>query len=129
MNTSKTWISIGICLVFIAGLFAGIVVERKCLYCHTRPREVRREKFSKKDALDRLSKDLSLNSEQRVAIDKIFDKHRPEFEAARKDMGQKLDTLSGRMDVEISNVLNDQQKKKFALHLKERKKHHGEDRH
>jgi hypothetical protein len=129
MNSSKKWIVVGICLVFIAGLFAGIVTERRFLNCHPRPGKEKKEKFSRKEALDRLTTDLSLNSEQKQSIDRIFEKHRPEFEAVHKQVGEKLTKLMDQMDKEIMRVLNDQQKKKFIKSIEERKKHHQDDRH
>jgi hypothetical protein len=127
MNSGKKWIFIGLCLVFISGLFAGIVVERKFLNCHAGPKEQRREKFQKKDALDRLTKDLSLNSEQRAAIDRIFDKHKPEFEALHKQVRVNITQIMDEMDKEILSTLNNQQKMKYENFIKERNKHHPKD--
>ena len=127
MNSGKKWIYIGLCLVFISGLFAGIVIERKFLNSHHRPRHERREKFPKQEVLDKMTKDFSLSSEQRAAIDKIFDKHKPEFEAVHKQVKDNLTKIMHQMDDEILNVLNDSQKREYEKKIKERSKHPPKD--
>jgi hypothetical protein len=127
MNSGRKWMFIGICLVFIAGLFAGIVVERKFLNCRPGLKGETREKRSKQEPLDRMTKDLSLDKEQREAVKKIFEEHKPEFEALHKQVRDNLSKLLGEMDKEILNVLNNEQKKKYEIFVKERKKHHLED--
>ena len=126
MNSEKKWIIIGLCLVFIAGLFVGVVVQRELLSRHGQ-REERRENFSKKEALDRLTKNLSLNSEQRSAVDRIFDKHKPEFVLLHKQDISNEAKIMEQMDKDILGVLDDKQKKKFETFIIERKKHHPRD--
>jgi len=126
MNSGKKWIFVAFCLVFISGLFSGIIIERKCLHCHPSEKWEKGERFSRREPLDRITKDLSLNSEQREAVGKIFEKHRPEFEVLHKQVRNNLSKLLDQIDKEICSVLNDKQKKKYEMLMKERKKHHSE---
>jgi Spy/CpxP family protein refolding chaperone len=121
MTSSKKWVVISLCIVFISGLFAGIIIEREFLHRHHGPGQEAHKKFSRKQTLDRLSMELSLNPGQKQAIGAIFKKHKPEFDAIHKQVRSDLNALVDTIDKEVSNVLNDEQKKKFQKIVEHRK--------
>jgi len=127
MNSDRKWVFIGIILVFISGMIAGVAVERKVLHCHFERRDRPREKFSKEQILDRLTKELSLTEEQRKSVGNIFDSHKPEFKALHKQIRNNMKQLVGTIDQEIINVLDEKQKKKYEIIMKKRDRHRPKD--
>ncbi len=123
MNSDKKWIFIGVVLVFISGVIAGIAVERKFLHCRSDGKGRVRERFSKEQVLDRLTRDLALNKTQRESVGEIFDRHKPEFKALHKQIKNNMSKLLGTIDAEILNVLDEGQKKKYKNIMKKKDKH------
>ena len=126
MNSGKKWVFMTLGLFFIAGIFAGILIDRELIPSESGKRWDKSKKCSKETMLDRLTKDLSLSDKQRETVSKILEKHKLDFDTMRKELKSNFSKLHDEIDKEILEILTDEQKKKFEKYIEERKKRYTE---
>ncbi|MGE0324180.1 MAG: Spy/CpxP family protein refolding chaperone [Polyangiaceae bacterium] len=68
--------------------------------------------------------ELDLTQEQQAKVKAIFDRHRPEIEAAVRETFPKVQAINEQTEREVKEILTDAQKQRFE-ELKKRRKHHG----
>ncbi|MEZ4232853.1 MAG: periplasmic heavy metal sensor [Polyangiaceae bacterium] len=66
--------------------------------------------------------DLDLTQEQQTKVKAIFDRHRPEIEAAVRETFPKVQAINEQTEREVKEILTDTQKQRFD-ELKKRRKH------
>jgi len=69
--------------------------------------------FSKQHMVDRLSKKLSLDAEQKSKLQTIFETRRPQMLALRDEIRPKFEALRDSTRAEIRKILNPEQQVKF----------------
>lgn len=121
MNTGKKWMLLSVVLVFICGIFAGILVEREFLHSHSDRGHGKKGHDSTDFVAKKFAKDLSLTVDQQKKVEEIFNKHKPEFEAIRKDVKSRMKPIFVEMDKEILSVLDEGQKAKFKEMMKKKR--------
>lgn len=108
VSSSKTVViaSIVVIVTFVAGLFAGIFVDRVWMHRMRGPHPPR---FASRMMVDRLDRHLDLTDAQRVKIEQIIAQH-------HRSIGAEIETANA----EIERVLTPEQRLKFAkmrMHL------------
>lgn len=123
MNKQKLSSIAVIILVYLLGLVSGSLVTKTGIRCFFGPGRKRPEHIAGKfesRMVKRLSSKLQLNDEQKDGIKSIVEKHRPEMKKMRQTMREKMKELKDKMELDIRNILNDEQVKKFDKIIKKR---------
>jgi len=84
---------------------------------HGGPRDMdvkgRGEERIKDHIVDDMGRELSLSSDQKIKLRKIFDANEPEQLAFHRQMKQQMESFRAKMDAQILQILDDKQKAKF----------------
>lgn len=75
-----------------------------------------------KHALERLTRELGLNEDQKAKIGAVLEAHKPKFDALRGETFDKLDALRAEADAEIKKFLTPEQSARFDAMSKERRR-------
>lgn len=147
MNKGKIWIFVALVLFLTTGFLAGIFFEREVLnpyYCSMEKPEFRNRRSggpgrpgaqqrSHNLRLEKMTRALSLSDEQKEKVNIIFEKNKPEIDAFRDRMRDEILKIEAGVSSEIMEILDDDQKQKYAEFIKREKKNsrfgpHGKDR-
>lgn len=116
-NHYKFWIVLSFLVVFAAGIFSGIIIEKqflskkleKTLRQHPR-KERTRVHFP---TLDDMAKELGLSSQQQEKIQEIFDKNEERLKTLSQEVREQFISMRAQLMQEIKSVLDQDQTIRF----------------
>lgn len=101
-------------LGFVLGgalVYTGIHFYRH--YCKGQILWGRHHRFDSKKMLEKLSKELDLNANQRAQVEKILESNLPKFKELKESVRPKFDAIRESIQKEIRALLNPEQQIKF----------------
>ena len=128
MKSTGVWIVVTVALFFVAGVLAGVFIERKLIDDRLPPPPPVDDRADKRMKLEvqRLSRELSLTPEQTEAVEKILDDHKEEFDTIRTEIHGRIKGMIDRVNAQIETVLDEKQTAKFR-EIQERHRHRFKD--
>lgn len=107
-----------IVLTFILGfILGGAIVFTGIHFCRhyrlNRALWAHHGGFDSKESLKKLSKNLDLNAEQKVEVEKILAAYLPKFKELRESVRPQFTAIRESMQNEIRNILKPEQRTKF----------------
>ncbi len=129
-TSTRTTAVLVVVVAFIAGLFVGIAGDRFYLFRRGRFFPPRAAEFATRRMVDRLDRQLHLNPQQKVEIQKIIDQSRTRVEGimgnVRPQLRQEIDSANA----QIAKVLTPQQRQEFSkMRMRLPGPPHGRGRH
>ena len=126
-NHYKSWIIFSFVIVFSAGIFGGILLEKHII--DKRPRKISTSKKRSSvhfPTLDIMVRELNLNPEQQEQIRNTFNNNEERFKELRSQINKRFSSMRFQLLSEIKNVLNEEQGIKFEAmiekYMSQRKK-------
>ncbi len=113
-NHYKSWIIFSFVIVFSAGIFGGILLEKHII--DKRPRKISTIKKRSSvhfPTLDIMVRELNLNPEQQEQIRKTFNNNEERLKELRSQINKRFSSMRFQLLSEIKNVLNEEQGIKF----------------
>lgn len=114
-NKYRLWIIFSFIVVFAAGIIGGIFIDRYIAV--KKPKLVKPERAKKKrvhfPSLEIMAEELQLSAEQQEKIKQIFRNNEESFKKLRAQISDRLSEMRKKLNREIENVLDPEQKKKF----------------
>jgi len=116
-NHYKLWTIVSLIIVFSAGLFSGILLDKhifnKKPQRHSGRVDYKRTSPPPFPLLDQWTQELSLTAEQKEKIQEIFKNNEERLKTLRKDMNTSLRDIRNQLDKEIKSVLTEDQQVKY----------------
>jgi Spy/CpxP family protein refolding chaperone len=116
-NHYKLWTIISLIVVFSAGLFSGVLLDRHIFDKKPKQRTERtdhkRTSSTRFPTLDLMAQELGLTAEQKEKIHEIFRNNEERFKTLRKDMNESLRDIRVQLNNEIKSVLTEEQQAKY----------------
>jgi len=130
-NHYKLWTIVSLIIVFSAGLFSGVLLDKhifnKKPQRRTQRTDYKRTSTTRYPTLDQWTQELGLTAEQKEKIQEIFKNNEERFRSLRKDMNESLRDIRVQLNKEIKSVLTEDQQVKFeAMINKFHSKRRGE---
>jgi len=126
-NHYKSWIIFSFVIVFSAGIFGGILLEKHII--DKRPRKISTSKKRSSvhfPTLDIMVRELNLNPEQQEQIRNTFNNNEERLKELRSQINKRFSSMRFQLLSEIKNVLNEEQGIKFEAmiekYMSQRKK-------
>jgi len=126
-NHYKSWIIFSFVIVFSAGIFGGILLEKHII--DKRPRKISTSKKRNSahfPTLAIMTEELDLSLEQQEQIRKVFNNNEERLKELRSQINKRFSSMRFQLLSEIKNVLNKEQTIKFEAmierHIAQRKK-------
>jgi len=126
-NHYKSWIIFSFVIVFSAGIFGGILLEKHII--DKRPRKISTSKKRNSahfPTLAIMTEELDLSLEQQEQIRKVFNNNEERLKELRSQINKRFSSMRFQLLSEIKNVLNKEQTIKFEAmierHISQRKK-------
>ncbi len=126
-NHYKFWIIFSFVIVFSAGIFGGILLEKHII--DKRPRKISTSKKRSSvhfPTLDIMVRELNLNPEQQEQIRNTFNNNEERLKELRSQINKRFSSMRFQLLSEIKNVLNEEQGIKFEAmiekYMSQRKK-------
>ena len=137
-NNYKFWIVLSIIIVFAAGIFGGILLDKHVLD-KKQKRPSRRGQSTHFPTLEMMAEELSLTQDQQGQIREIFNDTDQKLRDLRRQINKQFSSVRSQLKDEIKNVLTDEQGKKFEAmiekyvsqrrkEMEERKRHSKKNR-
>jgi len=116
-NHYKLWTIISLIIVFSAGLFSGVLLDKhifnKKPQRRTQRTDYKRTSSIRYPTLDQWTQELELTPEQKEKIQEIFKNNEERFKTLRKDMNTSLRDIRVQLNNEIKSVLTEDQQVKY----------------
>jgi hypothetical protein len=116
-NNYKLWTIISLIVVFSAGFFSGVLLEKhifnKKHQRRTERTDNKRTSSTRFPTLDLMAQELGLSAEQKEKIQEIFKNNEERFKTLRKDMDERLKDIRVQLTKEIKSVLTEEQQVKY----------------
>ncbi len=116
-NHYKFWIILSFLVVFVAGIFSGVIIERQFLSkksdetSRKHPRtERQRIHFP---TLDDMAKELELTSQQQEKIQEVFDNNEARLKTLSQEVQKQFISMRAQFMQEIKSVLDQDQTLRF----------------
>ena len=126
-NHYKLWTIISLIIVFSAGLFSGVLLEKHIFDKKPQGRtgrlDYKRTSSPRFPTLDQWTAELGLTSEQKEKIQEIFKNNEERFKTLRKDMNTSLRDIRVQLNNEIKSVLTEDQQVKYEAMINQ---HHSQ---
>jgi len=126
-NHYKPWIIFSFVIVFLAGVFGGILLEKHII--DKKPKKISQTKKRSSahfPTLDIMAEELDLSLEQQEQIRKVFNNNEERLKELRIQINKQFFSMRSQLLSEIKNVLNKEQAIKFGTmierHISQRKK-------
>jgi len=126
-NHYKSWITFFFVIVFSAGIFGGILLEKHII--DKRPRKISTSKKRNSvhfPTLDIMVRELNLNPEQQEQIRKTFNNNEERLKELRSQINKRFSSMRFQLLSEIKNFLNEEQRIKLEAmiekYISQRKK-------
>jgi len=121
-NHYKLWTILSLIVVFSAGLFSGVLLDRHIFDKKPKQRtertDYKRTSSTRFPTLDMMAKELGLSAEQKEKIHEIFKHNEERFRTLRKDMNERLRNIRVQLNNEIKSVLTEEQQAKYEAMIK-----------
>ena len=121
-NHYKLWTIISLIIVFSAGLFSGVLLDRhifdKKPQRNTQRTDHKRTSSTRYPTLDQWTQELGLTAEQKEKIQEIFKNNEERFKTLRKDWNTSLREIRVQLNNEIKSVLTEEQQAKYEAMIK-----------
>ena len=116
-NHYKLWTIISLIIVFSAGLFSGVLLD-KHIFSKKPQRRTQRTDYKRTSSthyptLDQWTHELELTAKQKEKIQEIFKNNEERFKTLRKDMNTSLRDIRVQLNNEIKSVLTEDQQAKY----------------
>ena len=122
-NHYKFWIILSFVLVFTAGVFSGILVDKYALNKNIKEFQDRSDDHRRRPGpfpmVDELSQILDLSAEQKEKLQDIFDNNEERLKAMGKEYHERFSTLRNQFLDEIKSILDEDQIAKFDAMIEE----------
>ena len=122
-NHYKFWIILSFLLVFTAGVFSGILLDKYALNKDNKDfrdrSDDRRRRPGPFPMVDDLSRILDLSAEQKEKLQDIFDNNEERLKAMGKEYHERFSTLRTQFLDEIKSILDENQIAKFDAMIEE----------
>ncbi|MBN2245111.1 MAG: hypothetical protein JW755_04630 [Candidatus Aminicenantes bacterium] len=122
-NHYKFWIILSFLLVFTAGVFSGILLDKYALNKDSKDFRERSDDHRKRPGpfpmVDELSQILDLSAEQKENLKNIFDNNEERLKAMGKEYHERFSTLRTQFLNEIKSILDEDQIAKFDAMIEE----------
>ncbi len=116
-NHYKLWTIISLIIVFSAGLFSGVLLDKHIFNKKPQRRsqgtDYKRTSSTHYPTLDLLAEELRLTAEQKEKIQEIFKNNEERFRTLRKDFYESLRDIRVQLNNEIKSVLTEDQQVKY----------------
>jgi len=116
-NHYKFWIVLSFLVVFAAGIFSGVIIEKQFL---SKKSEKTFRKHSTKErqrihfpTLDDMAKELELTSQQQEKIQDIFDNNEERLKTLSQEVRKQFISMRAQFMQEIKSVLDQDQTVRF----------------
>ncbi len=116
-NHYKFWIVLSFLVVFAAGIFSGVIIEKQFLsknpentFRKSPRKEIQRIHFP---TLDDMAKDLELTSQQQEKIQEIFDNNEERLKILSHEVHKQFISMREQFMQEIKSVLDQDQTVRF----------------
>jgi len=116
-NHYKFWIVLSFLVVFAAGIFSGVIIEKQFL--SKKPENTFRKSPIKErqrihfPTLDDMAKDLELTSQQQEKIQEIFDNNEERLKILSQEVHKQFISMREQFMQEIKSVLDQDQTVRF----------------
>jgi len=122
-NHYKFWIILSFLLVFTAGVFSGILLDKYALNKDTKDFRDRSDDRKRRPGpfpmVDDLSRILDLSTEQKENLQDIFDTNEERLKEMGKEYHERFSSLRTQFLDEIKSILDEDQIKKFDAMIEE----------
>jgi len=122
-NHYKFWIILSFLLVFTAGVFSGILLDKYALNKDNKEFQDRSDDRRRRPGpfpmVDDLSRFLNLSAEQKEKLQDIFDNNEERLKAMGKEYHERFSSLRTQFLDEIKSILNEDQIAKFDAMIEE----------
>lgn len=128
MGNGTKWASfLGLILIFAAGVFSGILIERKLIFPAYNPRTPAQQprqqgqqspphhNRGQAQLVDRLDSRLGLSGEQTAQLESILEEHSEVFMEIHAETREKFNDLDFQLYHKIESILDDSQKKQLLM--------------
>ncbi len=126
-NHYKSWIIFSFVIVFSAGIFGGILLEKHII--DKRPRKISTSKKRNSahfPTLAIMTEELDLSLEQQEQIRKVFNNNEERLKELRSQINKRFSSMRFQLLSEIKNFLNEEQRIKLEAmiekYISQRKK-------
>lgn len=117
-NHYKFWIVFSFLMVFAAGIFSGIILEKNILDKKSQRKSDRASRSQRRSSvrfptLDDMAKELTLSEEQQEKIRTIFSQSEEKLQQAQREIHKQFSSLRKQLLDDIKSVLDQDQTLKF----------------
>ena len=117
-NHYKFWIVFSFIMVFAAGIFCGIILEKNILDKKSQRRSDRTNRGQRRGSvhfptLDDMAKELALTQEQQEKIRAIFSQSEEKLQQTQREIHKQFSSLRKQLLDDIKSVLDQDQTLKF----------------
>ena len=116
-NHYKFWIVLSFLVVFAAGIFSGVIIEKKFLSKKSE-KTFRKHTINERQrihfpTLDDMAKELELTSQQQEKIQEIFDNNEERLKTLSQEVRKQFISMRAQFMQEIKSVLDQDQTVRF----------------
>jgi len=116
-NHYKFWIVLSFLVVFVAGIFSGVIIEKQFLSNKSentfrKPPRKERQRIHF-PTLDDMAKELELTSQQQEKIQEIFDNNEERLKILSHEVKKQFISMREQFMAEVKNVLDQDQTIRF----------------
>jgi hemerythrin-like domain-containing protein len=116
-NHYKFWIVLSFLVVFAAGIFSGIIIEKQFLSKKSektfRKHPIKERQRIHFPTLDDMAKELELTSQQQEKIQEIFDNNEERLKTLSQEVQKQFISMRAKFMQEIKSVLDQDQTVRF----------------
>ena len=116
-NHYKFWIVLSFLVVFAAGIFSGVIIEKQFLSKKSektfRKHPIKERQRIHFPTLDDMAKELELTSQQQEKIQEIFNNNEARLKTLRQEVQKQFISMRAQFMQEIKSVLDQDQTVRF----------------